>query len=386
MSDVEVLEFMQAVQRQKSVLDGQMVRAVARLHALRETMVSAKYVSDELAAALSWSTRAASHLVYTAVDLADRLPQTVAALEAGQLDMPKAKAILEWTAPLEDEPAQQVAAGVVAWSVGRTVSAVRQKLAREVLKVDPAAAEARRRERIERRSVEVVPQDDGMATLAVYDQADRIRALFELLDYLARKARAGGDPRTLDALRTDLLYELLMGGQRPKVELRVTVPASVLAGVSEDPGWLHGYGPITRDAVWELAAQSEFWRRIITDPATGTVMEVSRRQPPGSLREFINTRTPTCLAIGCGRPAEACETDHTHDYAAGGPTAEGNLGPACRRHNLMKLDGGWRLEQPEPGRFVWTTPAGLRYAVEPEPVTQPTPDPAPVVVDSPPPF
>lgn len=52
-----------------------------------------------------------------------------------------------------------------------------------------------------------------------------------------------------------------------------------------------------------------------------------------------------------------------------------------------KLDGGWQLEQPQPGYFVWTTPAGLRYEVPPEPATDPTPDPViDPADDDPPPF
>jgi Domain of unknown function (DUF222) len=273
------------------------------------------------------------------------------------------------------------------WSVGRTAAALRQKLSREVAKVDPQGAEARRRARQQHRKVSYFPDRDGMAILSVYDSADRIRALYDLLDHLARQAKAAGDPRTLDALRTDAFMNLLLGQEceRVRVEVRVTVPASVLAGVSDAPGWLHGYGPITREAVWELAQHSSFWRRVVTDPLTGTVMEVSRRVPSAGLREYVNTRTPTCVGVGCSRPAESCETDHTTDYANGGATAEANLGPTCRRHNLIKLDGGWRLEQPEPGRFVWTTPAGLRYEVQPEPVSDPTPDPV-LVDDEPAPF
>ena len=229
-----------------------------------------------------------------------------------------------------------------------------------------------------------------MATLVVNAPADRVRALYQLLDHLARKAKAAGDPRTLDALRTDALFEILLGPScdRVQVELRVTVPASVLAGVSNDPGWLHGYGPITSQAVWELAQQSDFWHRLVTDPLTGAVMEVTRRYPSADLREFVNTRTPTCVGVGCSRPAESCEADHTVDYAKGGPTAEANLGPACRHHNLMKLEGGWQLNQPEPGHFVWTTPTGQQYEVLPEPPTDPTPDPvtAPTDDDDPPPF
>ena len=54
---------------------------------------------------------------------------------------------------------------------------------------------------------------------------------------------------------------------------------TVLAGTSNNPGWLHGYGPITAETVWELAHHSKFWRRLVTDPVNGTVLEVSKRRP-----------------------------------------------------------------------------------------------------------
>src|SRR6266487_1275712 len=388
MTDTEVLRYLQDLQRQRSILDAKMARAMAHFHGLRQEFENGKYAGDEIAGALSWSPLTAGNHLGVAVALVDRLPDTVAALETGRLDMTKARAILDWTDPLPIEQARAVAAGVHEWSIGRTASALRQKLSREVHRIDPVGAEARRRARVKSRQVTYTPQQDGMATLTIYDQADRIRALYELLDHLARQAKAAGDPRTLDALRTDAFTNLLFGhcAERVRVELRVTVPASVLAGISNDPGWLHGYGPITSGRVWELAEHSDFWRRIVTDPLTGTVMEVSRRQPSAGLREYVNTRTPTCVGVGCNRPAESCESDHTRDYAQGGPTAEANLAPACRHHNLMKLEGRWRLEQPEPGRFVWTTPAGLRYEVEPEPVVEPTPDPVIKIDDQPPPL
>jgi hypothetical protein len=51
----------------------------------------------------------------------------------------------------------------------------------------------------------------------------------------------------------------------------------------------------------------------------------------------------------------------------------------------MKYEGGWTLDQPKPGYFVWTTPTGRRYEVKPEPLVEPTPDPAPID-DEPAPF
>jgi len=388
MTDDEVIALLQHLQRERSILDGHMIRAMDRLHSLRQDYAHGKYASDEVAAALSWAPRTASGIVGEAVQLMERLPDTVAELETGHLDMPKARAILDWTTTLPTEQAREVADRVHDWSIGRTVAALRQKLSREVLKIDPDAAEARRQEKVKHRKVSFLPDPDGMATLVVYDSADRLRALYDLLDHLARQAKAAGDPHTLDELRTEAILGLFLGAHRErlKVELRVTVPASVLAGVSNEPGWLHGYGPITSHTIWDLAHHSDFWRRLVTDPLTGTVVEVSQRKPSAPLREYINTRTPTCVGVGCMRPAESCDIDHTHDHAKGGPTAESNLGPACRHHNLMKLEGGWQLDQSEPGHFVCTTPTGQRYEVHPEPVVDPTPDPTPAPTDDTPPF
>lgn len=62
---------------------------------------------------------------------------------------------------------------------------------------------------------------------------------------------------------------------------------------------------------------------------------------------------------GCSTPATRCHMDHTvacHDH---GKTVVINLGPLCARHHLRtKHRAGWHLEQPEPGTFVWTSPAG----------------------------
>jgi hypothetical protein len=383
LADIELIEVLQHTERQRARTDALQVRVMARLSQLRP---DPRYVGDEVAAALNWAPPTASNKVKTAVDLVTRLPQAVAALDRGEIDFPKACALVEWTAPLSIDQAREVAAVVLPWSAGRTVGAMRQKLSREIIKIDPDGAAARTRARRTRRTVEYRPLPDGMAELLIYDSADRIRALYQLLDYLARRAKAAGDKCPLDALRTDALMDLILGPnwERVKIELRITVPASVMAGVSDHPAHLHGYGPIASGTLWELAGKSAFWRRIVTDPATGTVMEVSRRNPPGQLREYLATRTPTCVGVGCNRPAESCEVDHTVDYAKGGATAEANTGPACKHHNLSKVNGGWTLEQPTPGYFVWTSPAGLTYEVHPEPVVDPTPDP--VVDDSPPPF
>ncbi|MGH8823838.1 MAG: hypothetical protein ACRDVN_05120, partial [Jiangellaceae bacterium] len=65
-------------------------------------------------------------------------------------------------------------------------------------------------------------------------------------------------------------------------------------------------------------------------------------------------------------------------------------------HN-SKTHAGWRLEQPEPGRYTWTAPTGHTYTVDPEiigPIVKragpqpalPPGDPPPDLDLDPPPF
>ena len=90
-------------------------------------------------------------------------------------------------------------------------------------------------------------------------------------------------------------------------------------------------------------------------------------RPPSRMREFIAARDKTCRFGPCGQPAWRTDLDHTVPWREGGLTCPCNLGGFCRTHHLIKHLPGWRLEQPQPGVFRWTTPAGRSYLVTPDP-------------------
>jgi hypothetical protein len=96
-------------------------------------------------------------------------------------------------------------------------------------------------------------------------------------------------------------------------------------------------------------------------------------QPSRKLRHLIIARTPTCTAPGCRQPAARCDLDHTVPYDQGGRTCECGLAPLCRHHHRCKQAEGWRLEQPQPGVMIWTTPAGRKYRTTPDPYLSNTP-------------
>ena len=132
-----------------------------------------------------------------------------------------------------------------------------------------------------------------------------------------------------------------------------------------DVATLAGYGPITPEVARALAAGGT-WRRIVTDPLTGAVLDVGRTRyrPPADLLEHVRQRDRTCIRPGCSTPAHRCQYDHTKAWAHGGPTAAHNGGPMCTRDHTIKTAGIFVVVQPEPGIFEWLTPTGHAYRRE----------------------
>jgi Domain of unknown function (DUF222) len=89
-------------------------------------------------------------------------------------------------------------------------------------------------------------------------------------------------------------------------------------------------------------------------------------RPPQRIREFVAARDVTCRFLTCGQPAWRADLDHTVPWDKGGITCRCNLGGGCRTHHRIKQLPGWKLEQPQPGEFVWTTSAGRQYRVYPD--------------------
>jgi len=162
--------------------------------------------------------------------------------------------------------------------------------------------------------------------------------------------------------------------------VNVTVPLTTLLGLTEEPGELAGYGPIDAGTARRLAADGT-WRRIVTDPASGAVLDVGRTtyRPPADLDAHVRHRDQSCARPGCGASAFGCDLDHTVDFHRGGSrgsTSHDNLGPLCPRDHQIKTDGGFAVEQPSAGTFRWTTPTGHSYEHTPG---RPPPLPAPEV-------
>jgi hypothetical protein len=162
-------------------------------------------------------------------------------------------------------------------------------------------------------------------------------------------------------------------GSRQIVELQI--PATTLRDLADDPDTLGCWAPVITD----LAHQHTTAHQIPADDPT-------RRIPGAALRRYVQIRDRHCIMIGCRAPAHSADADHTLDHARSGPTAEHNLGNACRHDHRVKHEGGWQLHQPKPGLFRWTSRMGHIYHVRTPPIIEPLLDPIPRPGPAPPPF
>lgn len=400
--------------------------------------------ADEIAMRIGISRPAAQTFIEAGTAFNGHLAPVGEALAAGQIDLPRARAFVEGLCGCPVEPAVDVLDVLLPGAAGRTPTQLRRDIAAALIAVNPAEAASRhRRARKGRRVNHPQPLADGMSSLYAVMPAEDAAALDLVLEAAARTAHAGGDARTIDQLRADALATLghhaittgyvgapssesttptatpgaapttapsttpveepnppggwracegfrlgQVGGRAARIQ--VTVPLSVVMGVSEDLAndsaarrWgpdgdcappevnptevavLHGYGPITPD-VARAIAMGGLWQRLVTDPTDGTVLDIGRTRyrPPADMAELVRLRDGSCVRPGCGAGAHGCDLDHTIPFHHGGTTAVGNLGCLCTSDHARKTDGWYRVSQPEPGVFEFHLPSGHTYRHE----------------------
>jgi hypothetical protein len=424
--DYELLENIAAWDRQKSWTDAGQLAAIAEF-ARRPLSIGenpdvarAKHgplgsvrrsnPDDELAARLSISSGSAGFRLGLAVELAGPLTATGAALASGEIDVQKAHSIADGCRYLDPATAAGVEAMVLAKASDQTNAQLKKAVRKAAIAADPVAAQQRHVKAKNERGVWLSPLDDGVAQLtAIMAAADALK-VYNVLTAAALSAKlAGGETRNTAQLRADFLLapfdeaiatgELsgvvstkLAFGARGCGEANVTVPASVIMGVSNAPGELVGYGPITAE-VSQVLTRDRPMRRIVTNPVDGSFLaaDTNTYRPGAVLRRHIQLRDGTCRFKTCDRPALVCDIDHSKRHPVG-KTCDGNLGPFCERHHIFKhaLDGALaHLKQPNPGTFVWTMPTGHVYTTTPPAIGPPIKDeklamPPPAENDEPP--
>lgn len=357
----------------------------------RGTLLLDSEIAAEVGLALTVSSATAGAKVGFAEALGD-LGCVAAALEDGRMTVAHARVLTEVLAPscapLPDDVRALLERELVdaATRERLTPGQLRRRAHKRVLSLDAEGAR-RRRERARRgRDVSCRPDEHGMAWLSAYLPADIAQTCFGVLDGIARSTE-GHDPddeRGIGARRADCLVDRLLTGHfdgdppadaaapiRPTVTVNVTVPFASLAGLDDEPGELDGHGPIDAAFARYLAtSETATWRRLLTEPVSGTVLDVGTAtyRPPAALDRHVRLRDGLCRWPGCLVPAQRCDLDHTVPHPDG-PTSADNLVALCRRHHRLKTfcdvrtaqdDRTWTLTTPAGQTFTSTAPAHVR--------------------------
>ena len=119
---------------------------------------------------------------------------------------------------------------------------------------------------------------------------------------------------------------------------------------------------------WALAAGGT-WKRLITDPTSGTVIDVGRTRyrPPAGLADLVRARDGGCVFPTCQTPASRCDIDHLTAWSQGGTTSLDNLATLCEAHHRLKHTPGWALTRDQAsGTLSWHTPDKTVYQRHPD--------------------
>jgi hypothetical protein len=365
-----------ALEQQRRRFKAAQLRLLAAMQARDDSELN--LVQEEVSLALQVSLRTAQLRLAQATTLVSELPRTLAAVADGSLSAGHANVLVEavWRMPAGSALPAALEAAVLPGALAAGTVTLRQlhgRFRRAVLALDPSTAEQRHQRALAERRIEYRPEEDGMASLYALLPAPEARLLYTRLTTATRLLPAQ-DPRTLDQQRADLFIDAVLSGlpvdalptvQGRRPAIQVTVAADTLLGLDDQPGHLTGYGPITAGTARRLAAdESGTWRRLLTDPDTGALLDISahRYRPPRRLWDYLTARDDVCAFPTCQQPGYRCEADHTVPFDQGGPTRRDNLALTCRRHNQAKTAGtGWHYRHNPDGTFTWTTATGHHY-------------------------
>lgn len=306
------------------------------------------FIASQVAAALTISHNLASHQMYLALALRNRLPAIAGLFAQGRLSLRLVTTIIWRTDNITNPAILRVVDAALAndatsygpQSVAKTERAIDDIIERW----DPAAVR-RSQAKAADRQVIVDSAEQNSGTVTIWGSllpADAMLLDRRLQDMAHQVCR--DDPRTVAQRRADALGTLAADGTRlacqcphtdcparadtdPRaaaVVIHVVAEPAPPAGEPARPGGQIIGGP--RVPAIQLAALAATGARIAplncyTDadlaPAPGY-------RPPAAMDRFIRCRDMTCRFPGCNRPADQTDIDHTIAYPYG-PTHPSKL-------------------------------------------------------------
>lgn len=191
------------------------------------------------------------------------------------------------------------------------------------------------------------------------------KAACELLETYAKWQHRSDDPAEPAGER---------GGAKPEVDWRKLMPTVVLfLHAYAGPGRtslsrVEGLGPVTDEWIRQhLGPHATFIVRPVLDLEGQAPIDAY--EIPDRHRQAVHLMTPADTFPWGASLSRTQQIDHTapfrHGAAKGaGQSRVGNYGPMTRFHHRIKTHGGWQVQQPFPGIYVWRDPHGAMYLVD----------------------
>lgn len=301
------------------------------------------------------------------------LPETLAALERGDLNERRAEIVATETSDLDAAQRRGVDAAVGRDLDGLGDADLRDLVRREVLRRDEEGWLARHARARARRRVSGRVVGDGMGLLSAVLPAADLSLVMTSLDQAAESARSAGDERSRSQVVADTLVARLSGvgrGTPAPVAVKLVVSAEALLGDSTEPGYVVGAGHVPASVAGTLAAAGarhtrSSLQRVFGLPGTGALIAVESASPlfRGALAELIDLRDRRCRTPFCSAPIR--HRDHVVPRARGGETSWANGQGLCEACNYAKESPGWRHEPVADSLAVTeitvTTPTGQQH-------------------------
>jgi hypothetical protein len=355
-----------ATQRIITCMQALQLRSIHHLSVVRG---KTGHAADEIALELAVSRQSGQSQVAFADALCTRLPKVLSAMESGDIDAGKARKVFEVVSPLSDELTLEVDDVIAGRLAGKDPAGIRRVARTAVLKVDPDGSLDRAEARRENRRVELLHEDDAMASITGYLPAEIASAGYQRIDGIARGLKTRDETRSMDQLRAGVFADLLVGktdhGTAVAAQVFIHIPIGTALDITQDGCELIGHGPIPGAIARNIMNNpNSIWQTVLTDPTTGAVMDVGRKRyrPPPALADFVHVRDRECRRPGCHRPAQVGDIDHHRPWAHGGNTNISNPDCFCRYHHRLKNHPSWRYTvDPETREFTVTTPTRRRY-------------------------
>ena len=410
------IDYLAALERQSSWLQAAMQRAIVAVAGISEGKSDGPFTGvdeaerEDVSSALRLSAGTAQMRIDVARTLVNHLPNTCSALATGELSAAHATVIARETAAairdgLSEFAIFSIEEKAIAHAEFHTPSQVALQVRNAIAKFAPATFEEVVEKARDSRRVSCYNDVDGMSTVVAILPAEDAQTVMKAIEAFIIKGSTkfnisgeslisdvrntvgknsdtrNSDTRSADMKRADALTSLAgfalaassedVALHRRPITVNVTIDLPTLLGLSENPGQLAGYGAIPASVARALASDGK-WKRFITDPQTGALLDYGREtyQPPQALIDFLIARDRTCRFPGCRRSAALSDLDHAQSWEEGGTTSLDNLGALCRRHHQLKTHGGWSIDSRADGSCTWTSPLGKIYQTPARPIAE----------------